>query len=108
MRVGIGVGGATVGGPAGVTDAGGRLRQRIGADQALEIGQLAGLLAYFEGTISDDGDAGRVVSAVLEAAKTCDHDLEGLLLADITHDSAHTQTLFGRGLLLGKPDGRGV
>ena len=38
---------------------------------------------------SDDRDAGGVVAAVLQPAQTLDHDVEGRLVTDVSHDAAH-------------------
>ncbi len=89
VRVRVGVGGAAVGGPARVADADGRLRQRVGAEQRLEVGELARLLARVEAPLGHHGDARGVVAAVLEAPQPVDHDRQRLLLADVPHDSAH-------------------
>ena len=45
VRVRVGVGRRSVRGPAGVADAGRRLRERVVGQLLLEVGQLAGLLA---------------------------------------------------------------
>ena len=88
-RVGVDVVGRTVGGPAGVPDAGRRGRQRVGVDDLLEVGQLARLLAGHQGAAVDQGDAGRVVAAVLQAPQPLDDDQLGGALPDVPHDPAH-------------------
>jgi uncharacterized hydrophobic protein (TIGR00271 family) len=89
VRVGISVGRAAVSGPTSVTYSGGRLGQGILAQKGLEVDELAGLLAHLEASVRDDRDARRVVPAVFEAPKARHHDLKGLLLTDVTNDSAH-------------------
>ncbi len=79
VAVGVGVlfGGAAVGGPAGVADAVGAVDGR-GGDDGFEVAELAGRAAELEGVGgfggAADGDAGGVVAAVLEAAKTFNDD----------------------------------
>ena len=72
VAVGVGVlfCGAAVGGPAGVADAEGAVYRGF-FDDGFEVAELAGSAAEFEaGWASGDGDAGGVVAAVFEAAKT--------------------------------------
>ena len=89
MRMGIEVGGAAVGRPPGVPDPGGRGNHRIGRQQCLEVGQLAGLLAHIERAVRDDGHACRVVPAVLQAGEARHHHVDCLPVARVPHDSAH-------------------
>ena len=89
MRMGISVGRAAVGCPAGVTDPGRRPGQRILAEQDLEVDELACLLAHLEASVRDDRDPRRVITAVFEATEAGYHDLESLLLTDVANDSAH-------------------
>ena len=89
VRVRIGVGRTAVSGPPGVADAQRCGLQGILAQQSLEVGQLARLLAHIEALAGDDRDPRGVVAAVLQAAQALDHDLERLLLADVPHDPAH-------------------
>ena len=102
VRVGVAVGGAAVGGPAGVADAGGAVADadRAGGaglrvaggplgEHLLQVGQLAGLLLGQQLVVADDGDAGRVVAAVLQPPQTVEHDAERRARAGVTHDSTH-------------------
>ena len=89
VRMGVAVGRTAVRGPSGVADAGRGVGQRVAAEQGLEVGELAGLLAHLELAVADDGDAGGVVSAVLQTAQAGDDDLQCLLLTDVPDDSAH-------------------
>ena len=76
-------------GPACVADSSRGGRQRVGAQELLEVGQLAGLLADLQLPFADDRDPGRVIAAVLQSTQARHHDLQRLLLADVTHDAAH-------------------
>ena len=92
VGVGVGVGGAAVGGPAGVADRGRRLRQRGVLQRLAQVGQLAGPLAGHDLVVADEGHARRVVAAVLEPAEALHHDVQGLvagLRADVSDDSTH-------------------
>ena len=82
------VGRASVGGPAGVTEAEGPL-DGLSLDQLLEVLELPRAAADFEPSFADDGDAGGIVAAVLELAQTLDEDFSGLSGADVSDDAAH-------------------
>ena len=96
VRVGVLVGGAAVGGPAGVADAGRRARRGGAASSAsCRLTELAGaLLASRRRPSVDQGDARGVVAAVLEAGQALHDDVQGFAVgvrADVSHDSAHGQ-----------------
>jgi hypothetical protein len=74
MRVGISVGGSTVGRPTSVADSGGACGHGICFELTLEVDEFAGLFASFDGAIHDDCDASRVISTVFESAKSLDND----------------------------------
>ena len=65
--------------------------QRGLLDGLLQVGQLAGALVRGDHAIGDQGDAGGVVAAVLQAPQALDDDVTGLLVADVPHDSAHAR-----------------
>ena len=75
VGVGIAIGRGAVGGPPGVSDAGGRHGERVLGEGLLEVGQLAGLLVGEELAVAHERDAGGVVTAVLEPSQTLDHDV---------------------------------
>ena len=92
VRVRVAVGGATVGRPAGVPDAGARRGQRVRLERRAEVLELAGALLGRDAVGGDQGDARRVVPAVLEPGEPFHHDLEGRVIhgpPDVAHDSAH-------------------
>ena len=92
VRVGVAVGGAAVGRPAGVPDAGARGGERVRLERRAEVLELAGALLGRDAVVGDQGDARRVVPAVLEPGQPLHHDLEGRVIhgpADVAHDSAH-------------------
>ena len=81
VRVRVAVGGAAVRRPAGVPDAGAR-RRRAGAPRGAER-RFSSLPARFSDvmpSVGDQGDAGRVVAAVLEPGQALHHDLEGRVI----------------------------
>ena len=88
MRVGVLLGGTAMGGPAGVTDPV-RAGQRPIAKHRLEVGQLARAPPHVDAVGADDGDACRVVAAILEPAQAVEHHRDDVLLTDITDDAAH-------------------
>ena len=92
VRVGVGVGGAAVGGPAGVADARGRRRQVLGLERLAQVGELAGPLLGDHPVSGDEGDTRRVIAAVLEPGQALHDDIQGLAIdarADVANDSTH-------------------
>ena len=63
--------------------------ERVGADDLLEVRQLAGAAAQVDRAVADDRDAGRVVAAVLEPPQPVDEDGHDVLRSDVADDSAH-------------------
>src|SRR6185436_10030427 len=85
VRVGVALGGRAVRGPAGVADADGALQ----ADrEARQLGDAAGTPDSFQ-TAIDDGDAGRVVAAVLQPPQPFDQDRDDVTPRYRGDDSAH-------------------
>ena len=95
MRVSVLLGGTAVRGPARVTDAV-RAGQRPLAKHGLEIGQLARAASHVDAVRADDGDAGRVVAAILEPAEPIEHHRDDFLMTDVSDDAAHVLILGGR------------
>ena len=89
VRVGVDVGRAAVGGPAGVPDPEAVGGQRVRRQLRVEVGDLARLLRHVQAAALDDGDAGGVVPAVLQAPQALDHDPERRPRTDVADDSAH-------------------
>jgi hypothetical protein len=86
---------AAVGGPARVADAEAAVDGGVG-DDGFEVAKLAGGAAQFEAAgATGYGDAGGVVTAVLEAAKTFNDDGDDRLRTDVTNDSTHMLSLDG-------------
>ena len=78
-----------VGRPARVGEADRGVRRPVG-DRRLEVGQLAGpLLDEQVARVVDEGDAGRVVAAVLEALEPFDQDRARLPGPGVADDAAH-------------------
>ena len=88
VRVRVLVGRLAVRGPAGVADAGGALRHRL-AEALLQIRQLALGPHHRQAVVAEDGDAGRIVSAVLQLPQPLDQQACALLIPDVSHDAAH-------------------
>ena len=88
VRVRVLVGRLAVRGPAGVADAGGALRHRL-AEALLQIRQLALGPHHRQAVVAEDGDAGRIVSAVLQLPQPLDQQACALLLPHVSHDAAH-------------------
>ena len=95
VRVRVLVGGAAMGGPAGVTDA-----QRGGSHRGLldlvdEVHQLPGLLPSFDPTSGDRCHTGRVIAAVLQAPQPFQQHVQSLMLSrllrqtDVANNSTH-------------------
>jgi len=91
VRVGVGHRRGAVSGPAGVADADVRLH-RLPQDLALEIGDLADLPAQLQNAVQRRGQAGRIVSPILEPFQAVDdHDLREIA-PDIADDPTHFDT----------------
>ena len=93
VRVGVDLGGRTVGGPAGVRDAGGGAVEKrgipVGVGLVAECGDLAGRLGDDDPVIVEDGDARGVIAAVFEAAQAVDEHGGRIRFSDVSDDSAH-------------------
>ncbi len=93
VRVRIAVGGAAVGRPAGVAQAGAagpRIRRHLGHG-ALEVGQPAGATSDSKFAVTvDQGESRRVVAAVLHPAQRVHDDLAGGAPPDVADNSAHS------------------
>jgi hypothetical protein len=90
VGVGVGVGGATVRGPAGVADARGAVGHGRGLEVVTQDGELARALAHVELAVAvDHGDAGGVVPPVLQTRQTRQKDVLALPRTHVTDDSAH-------------------
>ena len=87
MRMGIDLGGLTVGGPAGVGDTDvARLSLRCFVIQFLDLAQRA---EAFQLPLLDQGQAGRIITPVLEPPETFDEDGFDVSLGQRPYDSAH-------------------
>ena len=93
--VGVGVcvlvGGASVGGPAGVTEADGAIDRAL-SENALQYLDAPGGPPDLEPLGPDHRRARRVVPAVLEALQALDHDVDRALVPDVADDSTHGPT----------------
>jgi hypothetical protein len=89
VRVSILLGGTSVSGPAGVTNAVSAFDGRLG-DGFFQIAKFSRRAADFEfaGAVHD-GDAGGVVAAVFEFAKALDNHGNDFFGTDVSEDSAH-------------------
>ena len=89
VGMGIFLGGAAMRGPARVSDAVGAV-ERLEADHFFQVAQFtfgaANLQAF---AASGHRDSGRVVPAVLQLSQALNDDGDDLLLAHISHNSAH-------------------
>src|SRR5262245_43938135 len=88
VRVRVLFGRSSVLGPAAVPQ--GRLAfQRLVLYRLHQAVQLAGAPANLDLAVVDDGDARRVVAAIFQPPQPLDDDRDGLLIADVSDDSAH-------------------
>jgi hypothetical protein len=83
--------------PAGVADAIGAV-QRMLPDHLFQVAQLARRAAQFQPmSRGPHGDAGRVISPVLQPSQAFKNDRDYVFRADISHDSTHRFiVLYGR------------
>ena len=63
---------------------------RIGADDLLEIRQLAGAAPQVDRAVADDRHARRVVAAIFEPPQPVDQDRDDVLRSDVSDDPAHS------------------
>ncbi len=95
VRMGVFLGGASVRGPARVTDAVDSV-ERSNADRFLEIAQFAGGAANLELAVgADHGDPGRIISSVFEALQAVEDQRHHALRADIADNPAHLELASG-------------
>jgi hypothetical protein len=87
-----GVGGA-VGGPPGVPDPGVGLGRALPIDKSLEVGDPPRLLEDGQRPAVIEGDAGRVISPVLEPGQSRHQNIDHGLRPDVSNDSAHIPSL---------------
>ena len=93
MRMGVLFRGAAVRGPACMADSVGAFERRLG-DGLFEITKFSRSAADFQlPGLRHNGDAGRIIAAVLELAQAFDDDRHDFLGPDIADYSAHTRRL---------------
>ena len=88
MGMGVVLGRAAMGGPAGVADADGA-GQWLFLDAAVQVDQLAFRPAPVDPAIDQGRHAGAVVSAILQPPQPLDQKGSDLVLADDTDNTAH-------------------
>src|SRR5690606_24683471 len=88
VRVGIGLGHPAVGGPAGVADAEHAV-EALGEGRLLHLRHAAGAAHPAHAVRIGDGDAGRVIAAVLQALEALDQDRNHIAIRDRANDAAH-------------------
>ena len=89
VGMGVLVGGPAVGGPAGVGDAHRARRRRARASTASRLSRLPTEWSSLKPPSWTDGDAGGVVSPVLELAQTPEEDVAARPVADVPDDPTH-------------------
>ena len=87
-RVGVLLVHHSVRGPAGVAEAGCRVRA-VRAYGSLQVGEVADRADVGEPVILEQCDPGRVVPSKFEPLETCDEQILGRPLANVSDDSAH-------------------
>jgi hypothetical protein len=88
---------AAVGGPPSVADAEGAMEGRVG-DDVLEVAEFAGGAAKREAVgATGYGDAGGIVTAILETAEAFNDDGDDGLGSDIANNSTHELSVDGSG-----------
>src|SRR6056297_1829959 len=93
VRVCVHLGRGTMGGPAGVTDAG-FTGQRMMHQQIREIDQLAHGAPTVEPSVVQRGDPGAVIAAIFQPPQRLDKDRGGLVIAQNSDNSAHQSVSF--------------
>ena len=88
VRVSVLLGGAAVGGPAGVPDAPVAV-ERLRGEARRQVAELARGAAALEAAVLHDGDAGRVVPAILQPAQAVQDHGDRVPPAHVSDDAAH-------------------
>ena len=88
VGMGVGLGGAAVGGPAGVADAH-LARQGLPAQQLVQFDQFAHAAANGQAVIADHRHPRRIIAPILQAFQAVQNDGHGLLGPQITDNAAH-------------------
>ena len=89
VRMGVFIGDAAVGGPAGVRDADGACGRGL-LDEFGEVRDASDAFADLDFPAVEDGDARGVVAAVFEPAKAVEKDGDCCPGADVADDAAHS------------------
>jgi hypothetical protein len=63
--------------------------QRLFAQRREQLLELAHAFAHRDAVAVEDGDAGRIVPAVLQSAERVQHGGDHRRLADVSNDAAH-------------------
>ena len=90
MRMGVAVRRASMRRPARMADADLPLRL-IALDDPLELGETAHAFFHTNLVFIQNGNARRIITAILKLRQPFDEKRRRLALADITHDSTHRQ-----------------
>src|SRR5207244_5830648 len=69
-------------------------RQRRRSDHGFEIRELPGAAPKVDATVAHHGDAGRVVSSILEPPQSVNQDGHDVLRPDISNNPAHSYFFF--------------
>ena len=88
VGVGVAFGGAPMGGPAGVADAG-LARQGLGLEDRFQFAQLAWGAPAFQHAVDLGGHPGGVIAAIFEPAQAVDQTRRHLSRPDNTDNAAH-------------------
>src|SRR5690606_18241038 len=88
VRVGVGLGHAAMGGPAGVADAQHAV-EVLGGGGMLHLRHAAGAAHPADAPGLDHGQAGRVIAAVFQALESLDQDRNHIAIRDRANNAAH-------------------
>ena len=93
VGMGVGLGGAPVGGPAGVADAH-LTREGVLPQQVFQLLQFAQAAADGQAVIADHRHPRRVIAPVLQPFQPVQDDGHGLLGPQISDDAAHSRLFY--------------
>src|SRR6185436_19541334 len=91
MRMSIVFARATMGGPAGMTDAGGSMQRRV-PQQTFKILNLAHCAATLDAALRQRRHASRIIASILKTLESLDDFIDHVGRADDPNDSAHRNT----------------
>ena len=88
MRVRVGIGWFSVGGPAGMADAGGAV-DGPAVDEVREVVDAPRAFAHLDVIAVEEAESGRIIAPVFQAPESLEQEFGGLAVARVCEDATH-------------------